>query len=99
MRPLFALVLMLMTVSPVLAGNARTDRTAQTFRQDQARRAYQNYQWAQHFAAQRQDVRNAQQFPNSPDRSRLGAMRYYSRQYWNNWQQRTSPRPTVGYRR
>lgn len=94
MRRLFALVLMLLTVGPVLAGNARSDRTALTFQRDQIRRQHQNAQWAQHFAAQRQPARfdqHGRPLNYAGQMQRVGERHQYNFTAWQN----NGPRPQI----
>lgn len=46
-------------ITPAIAGNARSDRTAITFQRDQWRRDYQNQQWAQYFNQMRRPATEA----------------------------------------
>ncbi len=95
-----AFLLLFTVLSGCLAGNDRSERTARSFAAAQARRAYLNWQWANHFQRLRMDQETARQgFTINPDGtlSRRARMQLDATNRFNAWRQNTAPRFTLPY--
>jgi hypothetical protein len=72
MLRILAVFAALVLTAPAFAGNARSDRTALTTQQYLYRQQTLNAQWAQHFRAQQQDMRNYYERDIHAEPSRYG---------------------------
>ena len=88
-----ALLFLTLAAAPCLAGNARSDRTAWTYRQDRARAGRFDQQFAGNFHGQQMDMAR---YYRGKD-SRFGTMQEQHRRAWQSWRDHAPQCPPPQY--
>jgi DNA-binding GntR family transcriptional regulator len=99
MRTRTVIGLLLVIVTPAIAGNARSDRAAMHYQREVYRRAVRDYQWQQHMQWLRRDQQRAAQNPYTDDsmRARLWQRNQRWRSHWQQERRRFQQTPNRPY--